>query len=164
VRGRDRSTRSRLVAGLGLALAIAGCAADPVPPPPMLPDLRVVPPPPSVPREHARYAGRWTGKWEGQLDHILVVEIEVESGDSTEVVAVSSWGVALGFGVGEPGWARVRGRIQNGSLRLDLPRVQAMAVYVLRTDGALDGEYWRGPVLGSRVRMTRGIGERPGGP
>ena len=164
MRWRTRRAWGGLVVGLGLGLAIAGCAAEPLLPPPMPPDLRVVPPPPGVPREHARYSGRWVGKWEGQLEHVLVVELEVDHGEITEVVAVYSWGVAPALGVGEPGWARARGRIENGALRLDLTRVQATAVYVLRADGTLEGEYWRGTVLVSRVRMTRGIAERGGRP
>ena len=134
---------------------IAGCAAEPLPPPPMPPDLRIVPPPAGVPTAQARYAGRWTGKWDGQLDHVLVVELLVEQGDATEVVAVYAWGVAPTLGVGEPGWARVRGRIEDGALRLELTRVQAMAVYVLQADGTLAAEYWRNSAVLSRARMTR---------
>jgi hypothetical protein len=123
-------------------------------------DLRVVPPPPGVPAEHARYSGRWIGKWDGELDHVLVVELLVPSGQATEVVAVYSWGVSAALGVGGAGWARVRGRIEDGALRLDLTRVQATAVYALQPDGSLAGEYRRGEAVTSRVRMTRAA--RPG--
>jgi hypothetical protein len=49
---------------------MAGCAAAPPPAPPT-PGLRVVLPSPGVPREHARFSGRWVGKWEGQLDRVM---------------------------------------------------------------------------------------------
>jgi hypothetical protein len=104
------------------------------------------------------------GKWADQLEHVLVIELQVGHGAVTEVVAVYAWGVAPTLGVGEPGWARVRGRIENGALRLDLTRVQATAVYVLRSDGSLDGEYWRGALLMSRAHLTRSGPERPGQP
>jgi hypothetical protein len=146
----------RFLAGLGLALLLAGCAAEPVPPPPMPLDLRVVAPPLAVSREHARYSGRWTGKWDGQLEHVLVVELVVDHGEATEVVAVYSWGSAPALGVGEPGWQRVRGRIENGALRLDLARLQSSAVYTMRDDGTLDAQYWRLGAVMSRARMTRG--------
>jgi hypothetical protein len=138
---------------LALALA-AGCAPAPPPPPPLPADVRVVPPGPGVPREHARYSGRWIGRWDDQLDHVLVIELAAESGGATEIVAVYAWGVAPGLGVGHPGWQRVRGRILDGALRLDLTRVQATALYVMQPDGTLAGEYWRGSLV-ARVRMTR---------
>ena len=132
-----------------------GCAADPLPLPPMPPDLRVVPPPSSVPREHARYSGRWVGKWDEQLEHVLVVELQVQNEHATEVVAVYSWGISMALGVGAPGWSRVRGRIQDGALSLDLTRVHATAIYALQADGSLMGEYRRGEKVTSRVRMVR---------
>ena len=89
----------------------------------MPPDLLVVPPPATVPRENARFAGRWIGKWEEQLDHVLVVELQVQNDQTTEVIAVYSWGVSPELGVNTPGWTRVRGRIENGALRLELTRV-----------------------------------------
>ena len=55
-----------------------------------------------------------------------------------------SWGISAELGVGTPGWTRVRGRIENGALRLELTRVQATAVYTMQADGTLAGEYWRG--------------------
>jgi hypothetical protein len=144
-----------ILSALGLGLAIAGCAAEPLPLPPMPPDLRVVAPPPGVPRDHARYSGRWFGKWNGQLEHVLVVELQVPSDQITEVIAVYSWGVSAEAGVGASGWSRVRGRIQDGALWLDLTRVQATATYALQPDGTLLGEYRRGETVTSRVRMTR---------
>lgn len=148
---------SRGLAALGLGLALAGCAVEPLPRPPMPPDLRVVPPPLGVPRDHARYSGRWVGKWNERLDHVLVVELQVPTSDqTTEVIAVYSWGVSADLGVGAPGWSRVRGRIQDGALWLDLTRVQATAIYALQADGTLMGEYRRGETITSRVRMTRG--------
>jgi hypothetical protein len=123
----------------------------------MPPDLRVVPPPAGVPRDHARYSGRWVGRWDEQLDHILVVELQVPTSDqATEVIAVYSWGVSTEAGVGAAGWARVRGRIQDGALWLDLTRVQATAKYMLQEDGTLVGEYRRGEIVTARARMTRG--------
>jgi hypothetical protein len=136
---------------------MAACAADAPLRPPMPPDLRVVPPPAGVPREHARYSGRWVGKWDGHLEHVLVVELQVPTTDrATEVIAVYSWGVSSELGVGAPGWSRARGRIQDGALWLELTRVQATAVYALQADGTLLGEYRRGEIVTSRVRMTRG--------
>jgi hypothetical protein len=140
---------------------MAGCAEDPLPPPPMPPDLRVVAPPPGVPPENARYSGRWIGKWEGQLDHVLVVELQVQNDKATEVIAVYSWGVSGALGVGTPGWARVRGRIEGGALRLDLTRVHATAVYTMQADGTLVGEYWRGDRVTSRARLARAPREGP---
>ena len=65
-----RARRIRdLVGGLALGLVVAGCAAEPLPPPPMLPDL----------------------KWEAQLEHVLVVELVVQNEQTTEVLAVYSW-------------------------------------------------------------------------
>ncbi len=148
-----------LLVGLGLGLAMAGCAAEPLPAPPMPPDLRVVPPSPDVPRDSALFSGRWVGKWEGQLDHVLIVEIEVQHDQATEVVAVYSWGVSGALGVGVPGWSRVRGRIQGGTLRVELTRVQSAAVYTLQADGTLAGEYWRGDRMTSRARLTRSARE-----
>ena len=150
-------TRGRRVAALlaGLGLVLAGCAEDPIPVPPMPPDLRVVPPPISVPRENAKFSGRWVGKWDDALDHVLVVEIEIQNDQATEVIAVYSWGVSGALGVGFPGWTRVRGRIEDGALRLELPRVQARAIYTMQPDGTLVGEYWRGEKITSRARLAR---------
>ena len=148
--------------GLALGLVVAGCAVEPLPVPPMPPDLKVVSPPASVPRENARFAGRWVGKWEEQLDHVLVVELVVQNDQATEVVAVYSWGVSAELGVGTPGWSRVRGRIENGALRLELTRVQATAVYTMQPDGTLVGEYWRGDKVTSRARLLRAVREGPG--
>jgi hypothetical protein len=154
--------RAALAGGLGLGLVLAGCAAGPLPPPPMPPDLKVVAPPPSVSRENARFAGRWIGKWEEQLEHVLVVELVVQNEQAAEVVAVYAWGVSAELGVGTPGWSRVRGRIENGILRLELTRVQATAVYTMQADGTVMGEYWRGDKVTSRVRLTRAVREGPG--
>ena len=147
--------------GLGLGLALAGCAEEALPLPPMPPDLRVVPPPPGVPRENARFSGRWVGKWEGQLEHVLVVELQVQNDQATEVIAVYSWGVSGALGVGSPGWTRVRGRIEGGALRLDLTRVRSTAIYTIQPDGTLVGEYWRGDRLTSRARLARAPREGP---
>ncbi len=92
---------------------LAGCAAEPLPAPPMPPDLKVVAPPPSVPRESARFAGRWIGKWEEQLDHVLVVELVVQNDQATEVVAVYSWGVSA-----SSAWARRGGRASGAASRM----------------------------------------------
>jgi hypothetical protein len=148
-------------AGAGLALALAGCAADPIPVPPMPPDLRVVPPPANVPRDNARFSGRWVGKWDDSLDHVLVVELQVQNDQSTEVIAVYSWGVSTVLGVGFPGWTRVRGFIEKGALRLELTRVQAAAVYTMQPDGTLMAEYWRGETVTSRARLARAPREAP---
>jgi len=154
--GRRRMLRGLVALGAGALLA--ACAADPPPRPPMPPDLRVVPPPAGVPRDHARYSGRWIGKWDEHLDHILVVELQVPTSDhATEVIAVYSWGTSIELGVGAAGWSRVRGRIQDGALWLELTRVQATAVYALQADGTLLGEYRRGETVTARVRMTRGV-------
>jgi len=147
------------VLGLALGLLAAGCADDPSPLAPMPPDLRVVPPPAGVPSEHARFSGRWVGKWDEQLEHILIVELEVPAGPATEVIAVYSWGSGS-LGVGLPGWSRVRGRIENGALRLDLTRVQATVVYTMQPDGSLVAEYWRGDHVTARARLTRALRER----
>ena len=97
------------------------------------------------------------GKWDEHLEHILVVELQVPTSDqATEVIAVYSWGVSPELGVGAAGWSRVRGRIQDGALWLELTRVQATAVYMLQVDGTLVGEYRRGEIVTARVRMTRG--------
>ena len=144
---------------LGLGLALAGCAEEPLPVPPMPPDLRVVPPPPGVPRENARFSGRWVGKWEGELEHVLVVELEVQDDQATEVIAVYSWG-AGSLGVGLPGWSRVRGRVEGGVLRLELTRVQATVVYTMQADGTLVAEYKRGDQITARARLTRAPRER----
>jgi hypothetical protein len=127
----------------------------------MPPDLLVVPPPSTVPWENARFAGRWIGQWEEQLDHVLVVELQLQNGKITEVVAVYSWGVSASLGVGSPGWTRVRGRIENGALRLELIRVQATAVYTMQADGTLVGEYSRGDRVTSRARLMRALREGP---
>ena len=158
-----RARRIRdIVGGLALGLVVAGCAAEPLPLPPMPPDLKVVAPPLGVPRENARFAGRWIGKWEAQLEHVLVVELVVQNEQTTEVIAVYSWGVSAELGVNTPGWTRVRGRIENGALRLELTRVQATAVYTMQADGSLAGEYWRGDKMTSRARLSRAVREGPG--
>jgi hypothetical protein len=150
----------RVVLGLALAFLVVGCAADPFSPTAPLPsDLRVVPPPSGVSAEHARYSGRWVGKWDEQLEHVLIVELEVPSGATTEVIAVYSWGSGT-LGVGLPGWSRVRGRIENGALMLDLTRVQATVVYTMQADGTLVAEYWRGDQVTARARLTRAPRER----
>jgi hypothetical protein len=69
--------------------------------------------------------------------------------------------VSAALGVGTPGWVRVRGRIEDGALRLELTRVQAAAVYTMQPDGTLAGEYWRGSRVTSRVRLTRPVQEGP---
>jgi hypothetical protein len=86
VTARARGIRA-LVGGLALGLVVAGCAAEPLPPPPMPPDLKVVAASLSVPRENARFAGWWIGKWEAQREHVLVVQNE----QTAEVLAVYSW-------------------------------------------------------------------------
>ena len=60
--------------------------------------------------------------------------------------------MAPALGVGEPGWARVRGKIENGALRLDMTRLQSTVVYILRADGTLDGQYWRLGAVMARAR------------
>ena len=117
--------------------------------------------PPPCRAENARFAGRWIGKWEEQLDHVLIVELLVQNDQTTEVIAVYSWGVSAELGVGSPGWTRVRGRIENGALRLELTRVQATAVYTMQADGTLVGEYLRGDRVTSRARLTRAVREGP---
>jgi hypothetical protein len=149
----------RLALGLALGFLVAGCAEDSLSVPPMPPDLRVVPPPAGVPPEHARFSGRWVGKWDDQLDHVLIVELEVPAGAITEVIAVYSWGSGS-LGVGLPGWSRVRGRIESGALRLELTRVQATALYTIQPDGTLVAEYWRGDHVTARGRLTRAPRER----
>ena len=73
----------------------------------MPPDLRVRCRRPTCRGNSALFSGRWVGKWEGQLDHVLIVEIEVQHDHATEVVAVYSWGVSGALGVGAPGWSGV---------------------------------------------------------
>ena len=85
----------------------------------------------------------------------------MQNDQTTEVIAVYSWGVSAELGVGSPGWTRVRGRIENGALRLELTRVQATAVYTMQADGTLVGEYWRGDRVTSRARLTRADAGRP---
>jgi hypothetical protein len=139
---------------------VTGCAEEFPLVAPMPPDLRIVPPPAGVSPEHARFSGRWVGKWDDQLEHILIVEIEVPAGQATEVVAVYSWGAGA-LGVGLPGWSRVRGRIEGPSLRIELTRVQATVVYSMQPDGgALMAEYWRGDQVTARARLTRLARER----
>ena len=98
--------------GLALGILLAGCAEEPIPVPPMPPDLRVVPPPTSVPRENAKFSGRWVGKWDDALDHILVVELEIQNDPATEVIAVYSWG-----GSGRSGSAYRAGRASAAASR-----------------------------------------------
>ena len=141
--------------GFTLAVLVVGCAEDPFSPvAPLPPDLRMVPPPSGVSPEHARFSGWWVGKWDEQLEHVLIVELEVPSGTATEVTAVYSWGSGS-LGVGLPGWSRVRGRIEDGALRLDLTRVQATVVYTMQVDGTLMAEYWRGDQVTARAHLTR---------
>jgi len=157
-RGPNGSRRLGLV--VALAFVMVGCAEDMSMVAPMPPDLRVVPPPVGVSQEHARFSGRWVGKWDEQLEHVLIVELEVPSGPATEVIAVYSWGGGS-LGVGLPGWSRVRGRIEGRALRLELTRVQAAAVYTMQTDGTLMAEYWRGDQVTSRARLARAPREGP---
>jgi hypothetical protein len=35
-----------------------------------------VPPSPRVPREHARFSGRWVSKWEGQHYHVSTMQAD----------------------------------------------------------------------------------------
>ena len=157
---RRGPNRWRLGLALALGALVTGCAEEFPLVAPMPPDLRIVPPPPGVSQEHARFSGRWAGKWDDQLEHILIVEIEVPTGSATEVVAVYSWGAGT-LGVGLPGWSRVRGRIEGQFLRLELPRVQARAVYSMQPDGVtLMAEYWRGDQVTARARLTRQARER----
>ena len=138
---RIRARRIRaMVAGLALGLVVAGCAAEPLPLPPMPSDLKVVAPPLVVPHENARFAGRWIGKWEAQLEHMLVVELVVQNEQTTEVTAVYSGVISAELGVNTPGWTRVRGHIENGALRLELTRAQATAEYTMQAEGAQAGE------------------------
>jgi hypothetical protein len=153
---------TRVAGALALGGIVAGCAAEPLPAPPMPPDLKVVAPPPSVPRENARFAGRWVGKWEQHLEHVLVVELVVQNEQATEVIAVYSWGVSPELGVTYPGWSRVRGRIENGALRLTLTRVNATAVYTMLPDDSLQAEYWRGDKVTARAHLMRAVREGPG--
>jgi len=37
------------------------------------PDLRIVTPGPTVPKEMAEFAEKWSGVWDNILDHILIV-------------------------------------------------------------------------------------------
>jgi hypothetical protein len=85
----------------------------------------------------------------------------VQNDQITEVIAVYSLGVSAELGVSSPGWMRVRGRIENGALRLELTRVQTTAVYTMQADGTLVGEYWRGDRVTSRARLTRAPREGP---
>ena len=136
-------------------------AAEPLPVPPMPPDLKVVPPPASVPRENARFAGRWVGKWEEQLDHVLVVELEVQNDQVTEVIAVYAWGVSAELGVSTPGWSRVRGRTRTVRCVSSSRACRRRPCTPCSPTGPWWGA-WRGDRVTSRARLSRTVREGPG--
>lgn len=99
-------------------------------------DLKIVPPTTDCPVEYGIYSGKWFGVWDAILDHVLVVE-EITP---PTVIAIYAWGIAEQWRIFKPGWTRVRGNIESGSLVLRLPR-PATVTYRFRRDGSLDATY-----------------------
>ncbi len=122
------------------------CATIPVPLPS---DVRVVTPPPTIPKELAAFSGRWSGVWDAILDHILVVE-EINPPHADVIYA---WGTSALWFIDRPGWSRVKGEFVESALKLSLPR-PATVIYRMRADGKLDATYeWEGGI--SQAKMTR---------
>lgn len=93
---------------------LAGCAAGShLPPLPLPPDVRVIPPEASVGPDVARLSGAWSGSWlqsdRPSFDALVVVE---RIGDEQATV-VYAWGNhPLERGV--EGWTRVTARVTTG--------------------------------------------------
>ena len=119
---------------------------------PTLPaDARIEPPSSKVPEHLRAFSGKWFGAAEGILDNILVVE---KIHDNLEVDAIYAWGVAFQWGIERPGWARYRGKFQNGSLVLTDEAHGVRISYAFNASGSLDAVYER-PGVRSFTTLTR---------
>jgi dienelactone hydrolase len=81
------------------------------------------------------------------LPHVLIVEQVSATGETS---VISGWGDALDWQMTR-GFARVQGRIENGRLSLVYPNRGARAEYIIDVQGALQGMYTRGGVVGKVV-------------
>lgn len=131
-----------LVPSALLALLVAGCASGPSSAP-LPPDVNLVVPSASLAPDIRALAGKWSGKWKsryGQLDHVLIVE-RLE-GSSASVIYSTGALVSTQGGGPSPGWFRVNGTVEPGTLTLSM-RNGAQVTYKLQADGTLSGTYVR---------------------
>jgi len=104
---------------------------------PLPDDVQLTPPADKFPEEVRAFAGKWAGSWAGKLDHVLVVE---EIASRKKVTVVYAWGTAPDWNINKPGFVRVRGKIDSGTLEFTL-RNGAVVTYTQISPDELRGEY-----------------------
>lgn len=111
---------------------------------PLPSDVKVAPPPASVPANISRFAGAWArGAWDGVLPHVLVVETVDGTGRAKVVYAVGDSAEANVT----RGYRRVTGRIVGDLLTLDLSEGTSVLYHVA-------GDSLRGTYVSNQRRYT----------
>jgi hypothetical protein len=75
---------------------------------PVVPDLTIIPPDPTLPEEVKALSGTWTGEWDSRYGWAYTLHVEAVDGESARVV--HSWGEykhSLGGCHCAPNWQRV---------------------------------------------------------
>lgn len=135
-----------------LLVSCAAAVAVPLPP-----SVHIVPPDATVPKDLAAFSGKWVGSVIGpprRRDHVLVVE---------EIIGTSAAVVyALGSGQGiegtldpRPFWIRLKGRFEDGALKLFFPS-GVTVTYRMLPNGTLDGnQEYKGAVFHAQLSRAK---------
>ena len=112
-------------------------------------NTNIVAPGPDIPKDIARFSGKWFGVADGGLDHLLVVE---KIHNFHDIDAIYAWGRAPQWNIYKPGWERFKGKIENQKLILTDGIVTI--TYKFRLDGQLDATYER-PGVFSSIKLKK---------
>ncbi|MCW5750167.1 MAG: hypothetical protein KIT81_03390 [Alphaproteobacteria bacterium] len=116
------------------AVLLAGCVLRPAP---VVDASAISRPAANVPARQAAFSGIWFGTWLPALDSNIAIETVAADGRITGTYA---WGDHP-EGRFVRGSAPVTGRIEGNRLTLAPFENGAVVSYVMRADGALDGEF-----------------------
>lgn len=105
-------------------------------------DIKITPPASDVPASCAAYSG----KWAATDSYGRKLEFWVEKIDRDCIATVVyCWGPSPGSTVvSEAGYHRTTGTIKPDGLFGEIPQYKGRGKYRLRTDGKIEGEFWRG--------------------
>ena len=88
-----------------------------------------------MPSKYAAFSGVWTGTWDGSMDAKLAVRSVAANG---RVTVTYAWG---SFGDMKPGIVDGKGKIANGTMKLERFASGVDATFTLGGDGTLAGTY-----------------------